>query len=175
MCLQRGRVSAVNLVSPPPATNTRLKLSPLASIRWSDGRILIFTPSHRIISAVDARILTVLPRFCVPRRWRSSPRNCARSAGVPQRSRDAVERTRVLIEEDARRQRAGPDVTTETTCLRWLRRLRSSVARCTHDTGSISGAGTCVGSRAGRGAASRTGSDTCRFASRRSSRARPTI
>jgi hypothetical protein len=106
-------VSAVSLASPAPATNTKLKLSPLASIRWSDGRILIFTPSHRIISAVDARILTVLHAFARPKTMAELSTELRE---IPQAflaiATTLLSEHGVLIQADAPHQRAGADVTT---------------------------------------------------------------
>jgi predicted SAM-dependent methyltransferase len=55
------------LANPHPSADRKLILSPLASVRWSAGRLLIFTPSHTIISAFDARVLTVLQACASPR------------------------------------------------------------------------------------------------------------
>jgi predicted SAM-dependent methyltransferase len=60
-------MSPVWLANPDPTADKKLSLSPLMSVRWSGGHLLIFTPSHRVISAFDARILTVLQAFATPK------------------------------------------------------------------------------------------------------------
>src|SRR5262245_18814999 len=59
-------MSPVSLASPVSASRT-LRLSPLASVRWSGGGIVIVTPSHDVMSAFDDRILVVLQAFAHPR------------------------------------------------------------------------------------------------------------
>src|SRR5262245_24798534 len=59
-------MTPVSTASPVSATRT-LRLSPLASVRWSGGTAVIVTPSHAVISVADDRILTVLQAFAHPR------------------------------------------------------------------------------------------------------------
>jgi predicted SAM-dependent methyltransferase len=60
-------MTPVRLTNPDPTADRKLSLSPHTSVRWSGGHVLIFTPSLRVISAFDARILPVLQAFAAPR------------------------------------------------------------------------------------------------------------